>query len=123
TARHDSFTGGAGWNPVYGWGKVDALAGVKAALAAPRVPTATPTPLPPAVDFSVNQVRVQSKNTSNAGAVGSVKAGSTVYLFIYWTLKSIPAGVKPSYSYTASVNGKVVKQDGFGGSKASYPPD
>jgi hypothetical protein len=130
TARHDSFTG-AGWSPVYGAGKVDALAAVQRALGAshgpsptPRptsAPTSTPTqPSSATVAFALNQIRIQAKNRVNAAAIHSVKKGSRIYLYLYWHLNGDLTGAKPSYSFTATRGGKMVLRKGFAGSRSSY---
>lgn len=127
TARHDSFTGPAAWSPQYGAGKVDALAAVEAALATSHDPTPTPGPTetptvtPPRIaSFTIDKVRIQSKDKANAPAVKRVKVGTRVYLYVYWHLQTIPDGVKPNYSFVAARGGKTVLHDSFSGTKPSY---
>jgi subtilisin family serine protease len=138
TARHDSFTGSAAWSPMYGAGKLDALAAVQSALGAPRVATATPrptsppsptvTPLPTSTpeavtpSFTVQAVRIQAVNKGNAPAIKRAKPGSLVFLFIYWRAAGVPDSMKPLYSFAATRSGKQVLHSAFAGSKPTYPP-
>jgi hypothetical protein len=95
-------------------------------------PTPTPTPSPTPVQtqvstaFTVDAVRFQTRNKDNAPAITTIKAGKKEYLFIYWTVQSLPAGVTPTYSYDAvyKVNGKVNAKghDSFDGTESSYSP-
>jgi len=114
TARHDSFTGNAVWTPVYGAGKVDALAAVQAAARVQPRDTVTL--------FSVTGVRIQARNKDNAPVLKTSTVGRKAYVFIYWKVSTVPSGMKPLYVYTATLGGKVVAHDSFQGSKPSYSP-
>jgi minor extracellular serine protease Vpr len=138
TARHDSFTGTAAWSPNYGAGKLDAAAAVESALgtplqatATPRptvapLPTSTPTPtatsVPVTASFNITGVRIQAINRDKSPAVSRAKAGSQLYLFIYWRIAGMPDNAKPVYSYVATRSGKKALHATFTGTKPTYPP-
>jgi hypothetical protein len=96
------------------------------------IPTATaypiPTPTPHATtpDFTFDSVRVQTKNQAGAANVKHVPVGRTVYIYMYWTVRSLPLGSQPQFSYqaTESVHGKTktLSQSTMQGTLSAYPP-
>jgi len=114
TARHDSFTSAAAWTPVYGAGKVDALAAVQAA--------ARLQPRNTVARFSVTRIRIQASDKDNAPALKTSAVGKKAYVVIYWKVSAVPSGMKPLYVYNATLGGKVVAHDSLRGSQPSYSP-
>lgn len=92
----------------------------------PTTVTPTPTPTPVKTDFTVDEVRIQKSDKLGAPAVSSVKAGARVYMVIYWTVNSLPAGTVPTYGYqvVGKSHGKTVAsgQNSAPGTLADYPP-
>src|SRR5206468_4289300 len=86
-------------------------------------PTTQPTVATPvSTDFQVNEVRIQAKDQPDSPALHSAKVGAKVFIYVYWTVKSLPDGEKPTYSYDAvgKAKGKTVAKghDSFAGSKS-----
>lgn len=105
TARHDQFTGNAGWTPTFGAGKVDALAAVQAvmnrpvgapiATATPRPLAPTATPTQPTIEFRVVTVRAALHSHSGdwsqiGGGTGHFRVGSALTLSIYSDYNAVP---------------------------------
>ena len=87
------------------------------------VPSSTiAPPTPVTVDFSVDQVAIQSTSKKRGKALKKTRTGAKAYVAIYWTLRRAPAGSKPTTLFFGTLCKKTWKTGRVTGRRSSYPP-
>jgi len=74
------------------------------------------------VDFSVDQVAIQSTSKKRGKALKKARTGAKAYVAIYWTLRRAPAGSKPTTLFFGTLCKKTWKTGRATGRLSSYPP-
>lgn len=106
---------------------VNAPARQSAAATSTPLPTATSTAPPGPLDFSVISVRAQTSNAPDyelvRPPVTQTSPGTTLYIFMYWILRSTPPGLRRTYHMAVERDGKLVTHVVFTGRLSAYPAD